>query len=71
MVRLIETRKTGPSEENSWTFGQILPLVLLAAPIVTVIEHFGDTSSVQTNPRSALMPPASVCVYPTPIRISP
>ncbi|CAF3518362.1 unnamed protein product [Fusarium graminearum] len=38
--RLFETRKLGPEEENEWTFGQTLPLVLLIAPLAAVIEHF-------------------------------
>ena len=65
MARLIETRIYGPDDENSWAFGQILPLVLLAALIVTIIEHFSDIDSVQTSPSSPLMP--LVCAYPSPI----
>ena len=65
MVRLIETRSGGPKEENSWEFGQILPLVLLAALIATIIEHFSDISSVQTSPSFTFIPP--ICAYPSPI----
>ena len=65
MGRLIDTRGAGPREENSWAFGQILPLVLLAAPIVTIIEHISDTSSVQTSPSSTLI--LSACAYTIPI----
>ena len=68
MVRLIETRSRGPKEENSLAFGQILPLVLLAAPIVTIIENFNDIGSLQTSPGSSLMP---VCAYPSPIPMNP
>jgi hypothetical protein len=41
-IKLVSTRKDGPGEEDTWTFGQILPLALLAAPVVGVIEHFTD-----------------------------
>ena len=69
MVRLIDTRRIGPSDENSWAFGQILPLVLLAAPIVTIIEHFSDIGSVQTRHNSPLILPA--CAYLSPIPMGP
>uniref|UniRef100_A0A4E9ENQ1 Uncharacterized protein n=1 Tax=Gibberella zeae TaxID=5518 RepID=A0A4E9ENQ1_GIBZA len=42
--RLFETRQMGPEEENEWTFGQTLPLVLLIAPLATIIEHFFHSS---------------------------
>ncbi|KAI1360303.1 hypothetical protein F5Y08DRAFT_52948 [Xylaria arbuscula] len=34
--------------ENAWTFGQVLPIVLLAAPIVTALETF---SPIVASPR--------------------
>ncbi|QPC60568.1 hypothetical protein HYE67_002799 [Fusarium culmorum] len=42
--RLFETRQMGPEEENEWTFGQTLPLVLLIAPLAAIIEHFFHSS---------------------------
>lgn len=38
----------GPSEENEWTFGQIFPVVLLAAPLGAVVEHAWVPSKHQT-----------------------
>ncbi|KAJ3533844.1 hypothetical protein NM208_g7802 [Fusarium decemcellulare] len=37
-----DTRYTmgNPGGENTWTFGQILPLALLAAPLLSVVEYF-------------------------------
>jgi hypothetical protein len=32
------------ADENEWTFGQIFPLVLLAAPLITLIDHFSRKS---------------------------
>lgn len=41
--RLFTTRSFGPKDENDWTFGQVVPLVLLVAPIVNLIEHLSRT----------------------------
>ncbi|CVL07952.1 uncharacterized protein FMAN_09699 [Fusarium mangiferae] len=38
--RLFYTRNLGPSEENEWSFGQTLPLVLLLAPVAAIFENF-------------------------------
>ncbi|KAM5362164.1 hypothetical protein ACJZ2D_012686 [Fusarium nematophilum] len=38
--RLFSTRIDGPAEEDDWTFGQILPLLLLLAPLAAILEHF-------------------------------
>jgi hypothetical protein len=41
----------GIDEENSWTFGQIVPLILLAAPLAGLLDHFStpDTSSMRQD----------------------
>ncbi|KAI8715813.1 hypothetical protein NCS52_01089700 [Fusarium sp. LHS14.1] len=38
--RFVKTRQLGSKEENEWTFGQILPLLLVVAPLATVLKHF-------------------------------
>ena len=41
-----EVRKDyGLKEENSWTFGQIVPLILLAAPLAGLLDHFSTPST--------------------------
>lgn len=45
--RLFYTRKLGPTEENEWSFGQTLPLVLLLAPVAAVFDNF----SCRSKPR--------------------
>lgn len=40
--QLVETRSIGPVEENSWTFGQIFPLILVAAPLATMVQNFSE-----------------------------
>ncbi|KAF5547483.1 hypothetical protein FPHYL_10223 [Fusarium phyllophilum] len=42
--RLSYTRKLGPKEENEWSFGQTLPLVLLLAPLAAIIENLSYSS---------------------------
>lgn len=44
--------KFGPAEENEWEFGQIFPLVLLAAPITTVFDHWPNTSHQAISDRA-------------------
>lgn len=38
--RFFKTRQLGPKEEDEWTFGQILPLLLVVAPLAAILEHF-------------------------------
>ncbi|EWZ46186.1 hypothetical protein FOWG_16661 [Fusarium oxysporum f. sp. lycopersici MN25] len=47
--RLFYNRKLGPGEENEWTFGQTLPLVLLIAPLAAIVEQFSSSSSKPTK----------------------
>ncbi|KAK2813374.1 hypothetical protein FQN50_000689 [Emmonsiellopsis sp. PD_5] len=61
-VRLFETRSFGPKEENTWTFGQILPLLLLASPLIALFEHglelyySGEASAVAPGSISSSAP---------------
>jgi hypothetical protein len=33
-------------EDSDWTFGQVVPIVLLAAPLLTIVEYlYPGTSS--------------------------
>jgi hypothetical protein len=36
-------------DENTWGFGQILPMILLALPIFQVLEMFYGASFLSTN----------------------
>lgn len=36
---LVLTRALSNGEKSDWTFGQVLPVVLLAAPLLAVFEH--------------------------------
>jgi hypothetical protein len=42
VIQLAEVLQIADEGNSDWTFGQIAPLVLLFAPIVTVIEYFFD-----------------------------
>lgn len=47
--RLLSLRiEFGPSDENEWAFGQVFPLVLLAAPVATLLDHWPGNS--EANP---------------------
>jgi hypothetical protein len=37
---LFDTKSLGPKGENIWTFGQVVPLVLLLTPLLTLGENF-------------------------------
>ncbi|RSL70058.1 hypothetical protein CEP54_001950 [Fusarium duplospermum] len=37
--RYFKTRLLGPREENEWTFGQVLPLLLVVAPLAAILEQ--------------------------------
>jgi hypothetical protein len=41
-IHLVATLSTADAGSNDWTFGQIVPLVLLAAPFIAIIEYFYD-----------------------------
>ncbi|KAM0425187.1 hypothetical protein ACHAPT_009504 [Fusarium lateritium] len=38
--RYLRTRLLGPKEEDEWTFGQVLPVLLVVAPLAAILEHF-------------------------------
>ncbi|KAG7404613.1 hypothetical protein Forpi1262_v018451 [Fusarium oxysporum f. sp. raphani] len=37
-LRLTQVRYLGPEDENNWTFGQVIPLVLLGIPALSIYE---------------------------------
>lgn len=39
-IRLNELRTSGPRDDGKWSFGQILPLILLIAPVAIALENF-------------------------------
>lgn len=39
VIQLVNARQIAETGGNDWTFDQIVPLILLCAPIVTVIEY--------------------------------
>lgn len=44
-IRLAQVRELGPSGENTWSFGQILPMVLLGTPFFIIIESAAKSLS--------------------------
>ena len=40
-------------EENSWGFGQLLPMFLLILPLLAVLEHFGNYQCINGNRNDA------------------
>ena len=45
----------GAKEENSWTFGQIVPLILLAAPIASVVDHLSTRPEALNSQESVVL----------------
>lgn len=41
-LSLFSVREHGPSSEGTFTFGQVLPLIMLAAPVVSVSWNLID-----------------------------
>ncbi|KAG5662134.1 hypothetical protein KAF25_004373 [Fusarium avenaceum] len=39
-IELNQLRKWGPRDDSEWSFGQILPLILLVAPVAIALESF-------------------------------
>lgn len=54
-LRLADMMEYRPVDESTWTFGQIIPVVLLAAPILATGEIF-VVSGTQTPPPSNSTP---------------
>ncbi|OCL05923.1 hypothetical protein AOQ84DRAFT_379101 [Glonium stellatum] len=48
-LRLVVLRSSAEGENNNWTFGQVLPLVSLAAPLVGVVEYFSPDSEISND----------------------
>jgi hypothetical protein len=44
-ARLIKLRIPGNQDDSKWTFGQVLPIILLVAPLVLATEAFYTTSA--------------------------
>jgi hypothetical protein len=38
LINLTQVRRSAPGGEDTWTFGQVVPVVLIAAPVFTVVE---------------------------------
>ncbi|KAH7158976.1 hypothetical protein DER46DRAFT_627393 [Fusarium sp. MPI-SDFR-AT-0072] len=48
-TRLVKFRIPSPADDNKWTFGQVLPLILLVAPIAMAIESFYTSPETHTT----------------------
>jgi hypothetical protein len=40
LIRLLRTLSITNSGSSDWSFGQVIPIVLLAAPLLTIFESF-------------------------------
>ncbi|KAF2785964.1 hypothetical protein K505DRAFT_354736 [Melanomma pulvis-pyrius CBS 109.77] len=40
LIQLIQTRNSAPGGDNDWSFGQVVPVVLIGAPLLTIYEFF-------------------------------
>jgi hypothetical protein len=38
LINLIQTRSSADGGENDWSFGQVVPVVLIAAPLLVLVE---------------------------------
>ncbi|KAL5605640.1 hypothetical protein FOVSG1_005787 [Fusarium oxysporum f. sp. vasinfectum] len=47
-TRLVKFRIPSPADDNKWTFGQVLPLILLVAPIAIAIKSFYTAPKTHT-----------------------
>lgn len=57
--RFSRTRLLGPKQEDEWTFGQVLPVLLAVAPLAAILEHFllrqsSNNTSRQSSDQIAL-----------------
>lgn len=41
-IKLFHAKASAEVDEDGWTFGQVLPAVLLAAPILVIVKTFAD-----------------------------
>lgn len=56
-------------EDYEWTFGQVMPLVLLAAPIFTMLEGFSKGEAATTSTACSILDRASIIVFSCVIQI--
>ncbi|KAF1957091.1 hypothetical protein CC80DRAFT_471573 [Byssothecium circinans] len=71
LIQLIQTRRSAHGGENDWSFGQVVPVVLIGAPLLMFYEFFypGERkSSLQSTPSWATfgLVPAPVQIGATP-----
>ncbi|KAI0149420.1 hypothetical protein BJ166DRAFT_63179 [Pestalotiopsis sp. NC0098] len=70
LMQLIKTRSQPDPAflklENQWTFGQIIPVVLLAAPILTTVGMFGANGDKSSHHSSAPTCDAHHCLRSRP-----
>ncbi|KAF5614512.1 uncharacterized protein FTJAE_13736 [Fusarium tjaetaba] len=63
-ARLIKLRIPGNQDDSKWTFGQILPIILLVAPLVLATEAFYTTSAskepTNNHPESPVLNPDDI-----------
>lgn len=67
LIQLIQTRKSAYGGENDWSFGQVVPVVLIGAPLLTFYEFFypGErNSSLRSTPSWA-----TFALVPAPVQI--
>ncbi|KAI8934952.1 hypothetical protein NX059_008619 [Plenodomus lindquistii] len=46
----LKTHSKSPPNNNVWTFGQIAPIILLLAPILSMVESHFESSSIDAGP---------------------
>ncbi|KAL4730875.1 hypothetical protein ACLX1H_002917 [Fusarium chlamydosporum] len=49
-IKLFKTKYGVDVDENDWTFGQVLPVLLLIGPVVTAAKGMFDQQAQNTNP---------------------
>ena len=42
VLRLVQSRSYSNAGNNEWSFGQVIPVIILAAPLVTLFEYCSD-----------------------------
>ncbi|KAF5630523.1 hypothetical protein F52700_7203 [Fusarium sp. NRRL 52700] len=58
-ARLIKLRILGNQDDNKWTFGQVLPIILVVAPIALAIEAF-YTARTSNRPDITVLNPGDI-----------
>ncbi|ORY00181.1 hypothetical protein BCR34DRAFT_576060 [Clohesyomyces aquaticus] len=67
LIQLIQTRKAASGGENDWSFGQVVPMVLIGAPLLTFYQFF-YSDETKFSPRST---PSEVAfeLLPAPVQM--